>query len=170
MPSIFAPGAGGTLKAVTEPAALFELARALDAAENARNGANPGLPPKRNITTTVSFDTGVIAIAASLPISTTIATNGTLNLTASDYLGAPYSDFANGGGDLESTNLVAAFVEMSQMLSASEKAVQPVDDQPNNVEVTVDFESGTLTVSASLPFSTTTDASGFVVIQAADYL
>ncbi len=168
--SVFAPGVAGTLKSVTEPSALFELARALDASENARNGANPGLAPKRNIATTISFDTGTIAIAASLPVATSVVADGSIQLVASDYLGAPYSDFVNGGGDLTSTNLVRAFAEMAQTLSASEKAVTPVDDQPNNVQVEVDFEAGTLTVSANLPFSTSTTAAGFVVIEASDYL
>lgn len=168
--SNFAPGTGGTLKATTEPAALFELARALDAAENSRNGSNPGLAPKRNIATTVSFDSGTVAIAASLPVVPVLDSVGVIQLAPSDYLGAPYSDFANGNGDLNSTNLIAAFIEMAQILAASEKGVTPTDDQPNNVSVDVDFESGTLTVSANLPFTSATSAVGDVVIHAIDYL
>lgn len=168
--SLFAPGTNGTLKSTTQPAALFELARALDAAENRRNGDNPGLAPKRNTATTVSFDTGTIAIAVAIPMSPSLDAAGVIQLTPSDYLGAPYSDFLNGGGELYSTNLIAAFAEMSQTLAAHEKAITPVDDQPNNIQVEADFETGLLTISANLPFTSSVSTGGDVVIHAVDYL
>ncbi len=86
--STFNPGTSGTLKSTQIPAAFFEVCRSLDAAENVRNGSNPGLPPRRNLSTTVSFDTGTIAVAASIPITTSIQPNGSIDIVASDYLGA----------------------------------------------------------------------------------
>lgn len=170
MASVFAPGTAGTLKATTLPSALFDAARALDAAENLRNGANPGLPPKRNIATTISLDTGTISIAATIPFNTSLGPAGQSILVPSDYLGAPYSDFIDGGGQLNSAHIIGAFVETAQTVAAAEKAIQPVEDQPNNVQIAVDFETQTITVSAELPFNTASEADGDVVIKAIDYL
>lgn len=168
--SIFDPGTAGTLKATQVPAAFFEICRALDAAENMRNGANPGLPPRRNLSTTVSFDTGTIAIAATLPVTTNIQSNGSIDIAVSDYLGSTYSAFANGGGDLNSDTLPEALLEMASILAASEKAVTPAENQPNNVQIQFDVEAGSATISANLPFNTAAAANGDVTIHAIDYL
>lgn len=168
--SIFDPGDAGTLKSTQLPSALFEICRALDAAENTRNGANPGLTPRRNISTTVSFDTGTIAVAATIPVTPSIGAGGLIQLTASDYLGAPYSDFANGGGDLASDTLPEALLEMANLLAAAEKAVTPAENQPNNVQVQFDLETGSATISANMPFTTAAAANGDVTVHAIDYL
>jgi hypothetical protein len=169
MPSTFDPGTSGSLKAVTLPSAMFEVARLLDSAENTRNGANPGLPPKRNLATTVSFDTGTIAVAATIPFVASLDSAGQTVLAPTDYLAAPYSTFVPGGGDLKSTNVIAAFVELAQLMAAAEKAVTPVEDQPNNVQISTDFETQAITVSCNMPFTTATEADGDVVIRATDY-
>ncbi|WGV23369.1 hypothetical protein [Halotia branconii] len=168
--STFDPGTAGSLKSTQIPQAFFEVCRALDAAENSRNGANPGLPPRRNLSTTVSFDTGTIAVAATVPIVTSIQSDGTIKIVASDYLGSTYSAFTNGSGDLTSTNMVAAFLEIASLLSASEKAVTPAENQPNNIQIQVDVEAGSAVVSANLPFTTASATNGDVTIQAIDYL
>ncbi|WP_016951247.1 hypothetical protein [Anabaena sp. PCC 7108] len=168
--STFDPGTAGTLKSTQVPQAFFEVCRALDAAENTRNGANPGLAPRRNLSTTVSFDTGTIAVAATIPIVTTIQTDGTIQISGSDYLGSTYSTFANGSGDLTSTNIVAAFLETASLLSAAEKAVTPVENQPNNIQIQIDVEAGNATVSGNLPFTTAAAATGDVTVKAIDYL
>ncbi|MCC5670884.1 hypothetical protein LC653_45850 [Nostoc sp. CHAB 5784] len=166
--SIFDPGTAGTLKSTQIPQALFEVARALDAAENLRNGANPGLPPRRNLSTTVSFDTGTIAIAATLPISTGIQVGGSVGVAVSDYLGTTYSAFTNGGGDLSSDTLPEALLEVASVLAAAEKAVTPAENQPNNVQIIFDLETASATISANLPFNTAAGTTGDVVIQAID--
>lgn len=168
--STFNPGTSGTLKSTQIPAAFFEVCRALDAAENLRNGANPGLTPRRNLSTTVSFDTGTIAVAASIPITTNIQSNGSIDIVASDYLGATYSVFANGGGDLKSDTLPEALLEIASVLSAAEKAVTPTENQPNNIQIQFDIEAGTATISANLPFNTAAAANGDVTVHAIDYL
>ncbi|MCC5669883.1 hypothetical protein LC653_40285 [Nostoc sp. CHAB 5784] len=152
------------------PQAFFEICRALDAAENTRNGANPGLPPRRNLSTTVSFDTGTVAVAATIPITTNIQTNGSIDIVASDYLGSTYSVFANGGGDLKSDTLPEALLEMASILAAAEKAVTPAENQPNNVQIQFDIETGSATISANLPFNTAAATNGDVTIHAIDYL
>jgi hypothetical protein len=168
--SIFNPGIEGTLGSTQIPAAFFEICRALDAAENARNGANPGLPPRRNLSTTVSFDTGTIAVAATLPITTNIQPNGSIDITASDYLGSAYSVFVGGDGDLKSDTLSEALLEMASILAAAEKAITPAENQPNNIQIQFDIETGSATISANLPFNTAAAPNGDVSIHAIDYL
>lgn len=170
MSSTFDPGTSGSLKSTQIPQAFFEICRFLDAAENTRNGANPGLAPRRNLSTTVSFDAGTVAVAATIPIVTTIEAGGAIKISGSDYLGSTYSTFANGGGDLISTNIVAAFLELGSLLAAAEKAVTPVENQPNNIQIVIDTEAGNATVSANLPFTTAAATNGDVTIQAIDYL
>jgi hypothetical protein len=168
--SVFANG-GGTLKSTQIPAAFFELCRELDAAEQNRNGANPGIAPRRNLSTTVSFDTGTIAVAATIPVIVSVAADGSIGLAAQDYLGATYSTFDPGtGGDLTSTTVMAAFLEMSSLLAAAEKEVTPIDAQPNNIQISFDLEAGNATVSANLPFTTLGATNGDVTIHAIDYL
>jgi hypothetical protein len=168
--STFDPGTDGTLKATQLPAAFFEIARALDAAEQDRNGANPGLTPRRNIATTVSFDTGTISVAATLPIIPTPQTDGSIKIAVQDYLGSTYSEFDNGGGDLGSDSIMEAFLEIASLLAAAEKAVTPTDSQPNNVQVNFDLEAGNSTISANIPFTSVAASNGDVTIKAIDYL
>lgn len=169
MASVFAPGSNGTLKAVTLPSALFEMARVLDAAENSRNGANPGIAPQQRIAVSVDFGTRVAAIAATLPVAFTLDNNGKMVVDASDYLGAPYSEFVPGGGDLKSVDAPSAFLEVAQLVAANEKS-KPADNQPNNVQISIDAETGTATVTANLPISTSGSTNGSIVISAVDYL
>ena len=160
---------GGTLKSDNLPAALFEAARELDAAEQNRNGANPGLTPRRNLTTIVSFDTGTIAIAATLPCTFTPAAGGGQTAALQNYLGANWTVFNPGAdGDLTSTNTISAFLEVAALLATAEKTIQP--DEPNNVQISYDQEAGTATVAANLPFTTQQGANGEVTIIAIDYL
>ncbi len=168
--STFDPGTSGTLKSTQIPAAFFEVCRALDAAENLRNGANPGLPPRRNLSTTVSFDTGTIAVAATLPITPNIQSNGSIDIAASNYLGSTYAAFANGGGDLSSDTLPEALLEIASLLAAAEKSVTPAENQPNNVQIQFDLETSSATISANLPFTTASASNGAVTIIAIDYL
>ena len=168
--STFNPGTGGTLVSTTLPSAFFELCRVLNAAENSRNGANPGLPAKQNLSVTISLDTGTVAVAGTFAITQVINASGVPTIVASDYLGSSYSAFVDGGGDLNSTTLPAAMLELGGLLAAAEKAVLPTQDQPNNVQVLYDLEAGNATISANLPFTTLAASSGNVEIQAIDYL
>lgn len=165
--SVFNPG-GGDLKSTNLPGAFFEMARNLDEAERNRNNANPGLLAQRKITTTINFGE-LISVAAEIPIVPQIRSDGSSGSVAQDYLGPLFNAFTPGTGDLKSSNLIAAFVEISEMLAAAEKAI-PLDSQPNNIQIIFDRESGVSTITANLPFSTITDAAGRVTIAAIDYL
>lgn len=169
--STFAPGTSGSLKSTTLAGAVFETARLLDAAESARNAANPTLTPKQNITVTADFATRVVAIAATLPIATTLDSTGKAVVDATDYLGSSYSTFAPGtSGDLKSTDAPSAMLEIALKLAAAEKAVSPVDDQPNNIQVELSTETGTATITANLPITVAVDSAGAILLTAVDYL
>ena len=167
MPSNFSP-TGSDLRSTNLPAALFEIARLLDAAENERNGANPGIAPKQNITTAIDFGTRTIAINASLPVQFAKGAAGVTMVEAVNYLGTPYGAFAP-GGDTVAITIPGAFLEIAQMVSSAEKDVQPAEDQPNNVQVSIDMEAGTATVTATLPCDTDASLTGEVIISAVDY-
>lgn len=160
---------GSSLKSTNLPAALFEAALFLDAGEKARNGANPGLAPRNSISITISSDDGTVNISASLPSDVTVGAGGSLVYNAKDYLGGSFAAFT-AGGDVTATTRMDAFVQIAQMLSGAEKAVTPVEDQPNFVQVESSSEAGTITVTATLPFNANILASGTVEIATLDYL
>lgn len=78
------------------------------------------------------------------------------------------SSFTPGTGDLSSTNLPAAFIEISALLQLAESAI--VNDAPNNVTLTSDIDGGSFTVAISIPITTSVDATGQPVIVATDYV
>jgi hypothetical protein len=159
---------GSSLKSTTIPGAFLETCLLLDAAEKSRNGANPGIAPKNNVSIAIATDEGVATITASLPADVTVSALG-VQYNAKDYLGGVYADFT-AGGDLTSTTAMDALVQVASLLAAAEKNIQPVEDQPNNVQVESSSESGTITVSATLPVTTTINTDGTIKIVAIDYL
>lgn len=159
---------GSSLKSTTIPAAFLEACLLLDAAEKSRNGANPGIAPKNNVSIAISTDEGIATITAALPADVTVSATGVL-YNAKDYLGGAYAAFT-AGGDVTSTSAMDAVVQVGSLLAAAEKNIQPVEDQPNNVQVESSSEAGTITVSATLPISTTINVDGTVQVSAIDYL
>lgn len=160
---------GSSINSTNLPAALLEACLLLDAAEKARNGANPGLPPKNFLTMTISSDEGLVNISAILPSSVTLGADGSIVYNASDYVGAAYSAFVP-GGDLTATTVMDSVVMIAQLLSNTEKLVQPLEDQPNFVQLESSSEAGTITVNATLPYRAVVLAAGSIEIVAVDYL
>lgn len=160
---------GSSLQSDTIPAALVEAALLLDAAEKARNGANPGITPKNNVSLTFSSDDGTANIAATLPVDVTVGSDGGVKYLPKDYLGGTYAAFTPGGA-VTATSRMAALLQVAQLLSAAEKAIQPAEDQPNFIQVESSSESGTVTITASVPFNSVIDAAGSLTITALDYL
>ncbi|MBW4471018.1 MAG: hypothetical protein KME45_11535 [Stenomitos rutilans HA7619-LM2] len=160
---------GSSLKSTHLPSALLETALLLDAAEKGRNGANPGIAPKNNITITFNADDGTCAIAAAIPVDVTVGSGGALTYAAKDYLGSSYTTFT-AGGDVTASNVIAAFVQVAQILSAAEKAISPIEDQPNNITVDSSSETQTITIAANLPVVSSINSSGNVLFSATDYL
>ncbi|MBW4421542.1 MAG: hypothetical protein KME13_20345 [Myxacorys californica WJT36-NPBG1] len=160
---------GSSLKADNKPGAVLEAALLLDAAEKARNGANPGITPKNNISITFSSDDGTANIAATLPVEVSVGSDGSIAYAPKDYLGGSYATFT-AGGDVTATNCMAALVQVAQLLSAAEKAVQPVEDQSNFIQIESSSEAGTITIAAAMPITQTINADGNIVTSALDYL
>lgn len=160
---------GSSLQSDTIPAAFLEAALLLDSSEKARNGANPGITPKNNLSVTFSSDDGTANIAATLPVDVTVAATGAVTYAAKDYLGGTYSVFT-AGGDVTATTRQTALVQVAQLLSAAEKNIQPVEDQPNFIQIESSSETGLITITASLPYTSTIDAAGSITITALDYL
>jgi hypothetical protein len=168
--STFLPGTGGDLKSVTQPAALFELARLLDAQERLKNGANPGIAPKKNVSVVADFGEGVCAVTAELPIAITLDATGKPIFDATDYLGLNYGEFVPGtGGTLKSTDVPSAFLELAQLVANAENLI-PEADRPENVSITYDADTLVASVSCNLPITTAADSNGAVLVQAVDYL
>lgn len=159
---------GSSLKSTNIPAAFLETALLLDAGEKARNGANPGIAPKNNVTISLGVDEGVANITATLPADTTVSATG-INYNAKDYLGGSYAAFT-AGGDVTSTSTMDALVQVGSILAAAEKTIQPVEDQPNNIQIESSSENGTITITAALPVTATVNTDGTVKFTAIDYL
>lgn len=161
---------GSGIRSSTKAGAFIEGMRLLNEAEIARNAANPGLTAKNNVSITASFDNKTYAIAASLPIQNTLDATGKMVLDATDYLGSTFSVFVPGTGQAKSTDLPSLALELSQILSAAEKVITPEADQPNNIQVSYDNESGVATISANIPFVAVIGAAGEVTLTAVDYV
>lgn len=73
------------------------------------------------------------------------------------------------GGDLKSTTLEAAFVELAQLLQAAEIGNTETDPE-TNVTLSYDTEAGTAAISASMPITVAVDATGKAVITATPYI
>jgi len=161
---------GSDLSAVTAAAAFVESVRKCNQAEKTRNADNPGIAPKANIQMSADFDGGVFNITAALPYATTIdPTTGNVVLNVTDYLGSPYSDFDPGTGTAKSTDLPSLVFELGARLQSLESLVAEAD-RPNNIQYTPDPEAGTITVTATIPFTPTIGALGVVTLATFNYV
>lgn len=160
---------GSSLKSGNLPAAFLEACLFLDSAEKLRNGANPGVQAKNFVTLTISSDEGIVNISATLPSEVTLGTDGSVIYNAKDYLSPTYSAFT-AGGEITATTAMDAVVMIAQMLSSAEKLVQPLEDQPNFIQLDSSSETGTITITATLPYRAAILASGTIEITAVDYL
>jgi hypothetical protein len=160
---------GSSLKSTNQPSAFLEACLLLDGAEKLRNGANTGVAPKNNISVTFSSDEGVAQITATLPASISTTALGAIQYLPKDYLSGTYAVFTP-GGDVTAVNMMEAVSQVASILAASEKAVTPIEDQPNFVQVESSSENGTITITATLPITVATSLNGAVSITAIDYL
>lgn len=161
---------GSNLKSDFLAGAFVESCRLLNQAEAARNAANLGVAAKNNITMSASFDNNVFTISAALPVSVALDTSGKPVIDVTDYLGSTFSAFVVGTGAAKSTDLPSLVLEMAQKLSAAEKSVSPVTDQPDNIQIDISLETGLATISANIPYTPSIDADGAVTLTAQDYV
>ena len=73
------------------------------------------------------------------------------------------------GGSLVSTTLPGAMAELALNLHNAEQAISEAE-RPTSVTITSDFDSQSLIVTASMPITQQSDASGNIVLVARDYL
>jgi hypothetical protein len=161
---------GSSLSSDTKAGAFVEAVRLLNDAEATRNAANPGVTAKNNVTQIADFDGRTLNTTVSLPIVQTFDSNGKVVIAAQDYLGSTYSAFTVGTGDAKSTTKMGAVLEIAQILAAAEKAITPETDQPNNIQITYDFEALTANISATTPFTPSVGTNGEITITALDYV
>jgi hypothetical protein len=161
---------GSTILSDTISAAFVESARLLNDAESLRNAANPGVTPKNNVNMTADFDARTINTNISLPLIQSFDVSGKVVIQAQDYLGVIYSAFTPGTGTAKSLTIMGAVLEVSQLLAAAEKAITPETDQPNNIQITYDFEARIIQITATTPFTPTVGVSGEVTLTALDYV
>lgn len=150
--------------------AFVESVRLLNDAERARNAANASQAPKNNVVMSAEFEGNSFSINVTLPIAESLAANGTVTITPSNYLGGAYSVFTVGTGEAKSTTLQGLVLELAQKLSAAEKSVQPESDQPTNISVDISLETRLATISAAIPFNPTLGANGEVTLIALNYV
>lgn len=161
---------GSSIASDTIAAAFVEAARILNDSESARNAANPGVAPKNNVNMTADFDGRTINTTLALPIIQTFDVAGKVVIEAQDYLGGIYSPFTVGTGAAKSTTKMGAVLEIAQMLAAAEKLVTPETDQPNNIQITYDFEAKLANISATTPFTPSIGLNGEITLTALDYV
>lgn len=161
---------GSSLSSTTLAGAFVEAARLLNDAEAERNAANPGVAPKNNVSMTADFDGRTLNTTIALPFVQTFDTAGKVVIAASDYLGGTYSAFTVGTGQAKSTTKMGAVLEIAQILAAAEKAITPETDQPNNIQITYDFEALTANITATTPFTPNVGTAGEITLEALDYV
>jgi hypothetical protein len=161
---------GSSLSSDTLSAAFIEAARILNDSESTRNAANPGVAPKNNVSMTADFDGRTLNTTLALPIIQTFDTSGKIIIAAQDYLGSTYSAFTVGTGQAKSVTKMGAVLEIAQILAAAEKAVTPETDQPNNIQITYDFEAQIANITATTPFTPSIGTLGEITLTALDYV
>ena len=80
------------------------------------------------------------------------------------------STFNNGGGTLKSITKPAALLEIAHLTNEAERSASTVDVTLDNVTINDDTGARTVTIAATLPVGSTTNASGQIVVSATNYL
>lgn len=80
------------------------------------------------------------------------------------------STFNNGSGQIQSTNLPAALLELAEVLSLQEALLSTIDAPLTNITVTLDLEANSAGITASLPIAATINTSGNIVLAATNYI
>lgn len=169
----FAPGAGGTLKSTSVEAALLEASLLLQEAEEAYALGTPNPLITSPSTIAANFFTGdkTAQIQFVAPITdTTNPTDGSISVAVNAAKTVPLVGFAPGaGGDLKSTGIAGAILELIQKLSVKEslETTAPVNGVQN---LAVDLEAGSVNATIQIPVTIAVTATGSVAIDAAAYL
>ncbi|MDJ0675513.1 MAG: hypothetical protein QNJ36_09065 [Calothrix sp. MO_167.B42] len=132
--AVLNPGTGGTLISTTYEGAFVEACQLLQNAESDTD----------NIAVNYFTGDNTVQIAGTFPMVQSVDTNGKPIFSTTEFVTAT---FANGGGDVKSTNLPNAVLELAQQLQVKEKSEA---DSSNNVQITYDTETEIITIAAQL--------------------
>ncbi|MDJ0737079.1 MAG: hypothetical protein QNJ47_23925 [Nostocaceae cyanobacterium] len=155
----FNPGTGGTLNSTTVEAAFMEACQLLQNEERAIEELTNNIA--------VNYFTGdnVVQVSGTFPLVQSVdVTTGKSSFSTSEFI---TTTFANGGGDLKSTNLPNAVLELALTLQVLEKTQA---DAPNNVQITYDTEAELITIAAENPIEFSLNTDGSAKISAIPYL
>jgi hypothetical protein len=156
--ALFTPGAGGTLKSTIWEGALLEGALTLQNVE-ALTVNEP--TPLDNMNVSIDTSDGTASITYNAPLTVSVNPSGQIVFTGFDY-----SDTSFAPGDLNSTNLPAAVLEMFQQISTLE-----ADQNLDNVQVTYDAELLIATCTATIPVTLSVNPTdGSLKVDAAEYI
>ncbi len=132
----FNPGTGGTLISTTYEAAFIEAAQRLQDAE-AGTGTD-------NIAVAYFTGDNTVQVTGTFPMVQSVGADGQPSFGTTEFV---TTTFANGGGDLKSTNLPNAVLELAQQLQIKEKEQTGAEDK---VQVTYTTETGVIAIAAEL--------------------
>lgn len=118
--------------------------------------------PTGNITDDIAPNGGSITINATIPITQTLS-NGQILLAATDYLSQPFNPGT--GGTLVSTTWPAALLEITSRIQSLEAA-----QDLNVVNLTLDTDANTATITATMNTVRTLNANGSQNIATSTYL
>lgn len=150
----FDPGTSGTLVSTTFEAAFVEASQLLQNAESDTD----------NIAVNYFTGDNTVQVAATLPLVQSVDSSGKSVFSTSEFVS---TTFANGGGDLKSTNLPNAVLELAQQLQVKEKAETDAND---NVQVTYDTEAEIITIAAELGVTYSVNSDGTTKVTTSAYL
>ncbi len=157
--AIFDPGTGGTLTSTTVEAAFIEACQLLQDEERAIEELT------NNIAVNYFTCDNVVQIGGTFPLVQSIdEVTGKPTFSTTEFI---TTTFANGGGDLKSTNLPNAVLELAQKLQILEKTQT---DAPNNIQITYNTETELITIAAENPIQFSVNTDGSVKISAFSYL
>ncbi|WP_138504073.1 hypothetical protein [Nostoc sp. PA-18-2419] len=156
-----APGTNGTLKSTSYEAALLEAAQLLELAEE--GSVTPTTVNFTDVSLNNAAKTADITI--NLPVTLALSTtDGSIAITGDSYV---TPTFANGGGDIKSTTLPAAVLELAQYLQALEVSTSGA---PNNVNIVFNTEQKYAAITASLPAVKSIGSDGKIRVTVTPYL
>lgn len=170
--SNFNPGTGGTMQSTNLPAAFLELAFLVQAAEESNTSVDA--PERMQITYDSNAKTATINLTMGI-IRTTNSSGQVVETADPSYLsGAGFigSTFTQPGGQLKSTTLPSAFLELAQIIVNAENAYALTDPALTTVQRTgldIDANTQEVIITGSIPF-TEDLAGGRPILTAVDYL
>ena len=150
---------GSTLSSTTLEGAVMEICQTVQDAERAAAEVT------NNMAVNYFSGDNTVQISAVLPFEQSVSgTTGQIQFVGTDYIDYPAW---TPGGDVQSTSLAGATLELLQKLQVAEKASS---DNPDIVTFTYYTETGIATAAAEFGIAFNIEADGAVKMTAVEYL